>query len=408
MTTTPPEAPVGPPADQGPRVTTEEVRDLARIRRTIGPDRKLAGVAGGLARHLDIDPVIVRVAFVVLTFFGGVGLLLYLALWLLLPEEGSEWGRVALDRRSRGVALVLVGVLALVILFSHGWWGGGVPWALLIIGGLVAVVVTQLPSRRAHRGEDTTAPGAPSYDDAGVPVGAAVQQTGEAPAASSYDWQSHAGPSYAYVEQPRPVNPRKRGPILFWFTLALMAVALGGLGIADLAGMDVAPSAYPATVLAISGAVLLLGAFFGRAGGLILVGLVASVLTAGTTVADRWHPDHVSEVPTTASAVQSDYRLDVGDLVVDLTGVSNPAALDGRVIHASVGVGHLEVRVPPGVTVVTAAHIDGPGGINAFGQNTGGFGAELDNVHQGGKHAPTLTVDAHVHVGAIDLTEESR
>ncbi len=52
-----------------------------------------------------------RVAFVVLTFFGGAGLLLYIACWLLVPEEGSDWGRVALDRRSRTVALVLVGAL---------------------------------------------------------------------------------------------------------------------------------------------------------------------------------------------------------------------------------------------------------------------------------------------------------
>ena len=44
--------------------------------------------AGGLARHLDIDPIIVRVALVVLVFFGGSGLLLYGAMWLLVPEEG--------------------------------------------------------------------------------------------------------------------------------------------------------------------------------------------------------------------------------------------------------------------------------------------------------------------------------
>ena len=92
MTTTPPpptaEAPAGPPpADQGPRVTRDEVRDLGRIRRTVGRDRKLAGVAGGLARHLDVDPVLLRVAFVVLVFFGGSGILLYVAGWLLLPED---------------------------------------------------------------------------------------------------------------------------------------------------------------------------------------------------------------------------------------------------------------------------------------------------------------------------------
>ena len=106
----------------------DEIRDLASIRRTTGDRRRVAGVAGGLARHLDIDPLIVRVAFVVLTFFGGAGLLLYVACWLLVPEEGSDWGRVALDRRSRTVALVLVGGLVVVILVGHTWWGSGYPW----------------------------------------------------------------------------------------------------------------------------------------------------------------------------------------------------------------------------------------------------------------------------------------
>src|SRR5688500_33941 len=129
MTSTPPEASSGPApegpgtgpgvghdagphgADQGgPRATLDEVRNLARIRRSV-TDRKVAGVAGGLARHLDIDPVILRVAFVVLAFFGGAGLILYGALWLLLPEEGHHSAPLGLDDRSRSIALILVGVV---------------------------------------------------------------------------------------------------------------------------------------------------------------------------------------------------------------------------------------------------------------------------------------------------------
>lgn len=51
-------------------------------------DRMLAGVASGVARYLDIDPVIVRIALVVLAFFGGIGIVAYLAGWLLIPGEG--------------------------------------------------------------------------------------------------------------------------------------------------------------------------------------------------------------------------------------------------------------------------------------------------------------------------------
>ena len=53
-------------------------------------DSVVAGVAAGLARYLGVDVMIIRLAFVVLTIFGGVGIALYLAGLLLIPEEGSE------------------------------------------------------------------------------------------------------------------------------------------------------------------------------------------------------------------------------------------------------------------------------------------------------------------------------
>jgi phage shock protein PspC (stress-responsive transcriptional regulator) len=53
-------------------------------------DRMLAGVAAGIARYLGVDVTIVRIVLAVLTVVGGAGLPLYLAGWLLIPEEGSE------------------------------------------------------------------------------------------------------------------------------------------------------------------------------------------------------------------------------------------------------------------------------------------------------------------------------
>ena len=53
-------------------------------------DRMLTGVAGGIGYYFGVDAMIVRVAFVVLTIFGGVGIPLYLAGVLLIPEEGSD------------------------------------------------------------------------------------------------------------------------------------------------------------------------------------------------------------------------------------------------------------------------------------------------------------------------------
>ena len=53
-------------------------------------DRMVAGVAAGLAQYLGADVTIIRIALAVLTFVGGAGIPIYLACWLLIPEEGSD------------------------------------------------------------------------------------------------------------------------------------------------------------------------------------------------------------------------------------------------------------------------------------------------------------------------------
>lgn len=50
----------------------------------------IAGVAGGLGEYLDIDPVLIRIVFVVTAFFGGSGLLAYIIAWIIMPEAPRE------------------------------------------------------------------------------------------------------------------------------------------------------------------------------------------------------------------------------------------------------------------------------------------------------------------------------
>ena len=59
------------------------------IRRS-ATDAKLAGLCGGVAQHWGVDPLLVRVGWVLLALSGGVGLVLYLAGWLLIPVEGKD------------------------------------------------------------------------------------------------------------------------------------------------------------------------------------------------------------------------------------------------------------------------------------------------------------------------------
>lgn len=50
-------------------------------------DRKIAGVCGGLAKYFNIDPVIVRLFWVILFFLGGAGIFVYLIAWIVIPLE---------------------------------------------------------------------------------------------------------------------------------------------------------------------------------------------------------------------------------------------------------------------------------------------------------------------------------
>lgn len=106
-TTSPPTAPVTPPPPAPPAPAR-----LVRSR----DDRVIAGVAGGLGRYLGLDPVLIRLGFVVLVLAGGSGVLAYLVAWLVIPEEapGGEAPPAAHRPDSTTTQLVLGGLLVLV------------------------------------------------------------------------------------------------------------------------------------------------------------------------------------------------------------------------------------------------------------------------------------------------------
>lgn len=68
-------------------------------------DRFLGGVCGGLGRYLGVDPAIIRLIFLLLLFGKGVGIFVYIALWVILPVEGESMSQSADmgDRISEGV-----------------------------------------------------------------------------------------------------------------------------------------------------------------------------------------------------------------------------------------------------------------------------------------------------------------
>jgi len=66
-------------------------------------DKMIAGVCGGLARYFDVDPAIVRLLFVLAVFLGGASPLIYLVLWLVMPEEKAYTVAQALPNHPRPV-----------------------------------------------------------------------------------------------------------------------------------------------------------------------------------------------------------------------------------------------------------------------------------------------------------------
>ena len=133
-----------------------------RLYRSRG-DRMLFGVAGGLARYLNVDSSIVRIVWVLLVFAAGAGILLYVVAAFLIPEEpagyvagsvsssvsGEEPGadRPVSERRDTGGGAILLG---LILVLVGGWLllerflpalEGRVVWpAILIIVGLALVI----------------------------------------------------------------------------------------------------------------------------------------------------------------------------------------------------------------------------------------------------------------------------
>lgn len=111
-------------------------------------DRMIAGVCGGLAAYLNIDPVLVRLAFVVLLLASGIGLAIYFILWIVMPAEsqGQAATMVAGEKmiddpaalKSRdntaataGVLLVLFGAF---FLMNQLGWVSSAFWPVVLIG----------------------------------------------------------------------------------------------------------------------------------------------------------------------------------------------------------------------------------------------------------------------------------
>ena len=106
-------------------------------------DKIIAGVCGGIANQLDVDPVFVRIGFLILLFASGIGFPIYMILWIVMPENGRDDDEfvtdpAALKERKFGAAGT-VGIMLIMLgaYFLFGQWGllgDGLVWIIAIVG----------------------------------------------------------------------------------------------------------------------------------------------------------------------------------------------------------------------------------------------------------------------------------
>jgi phage shock protein PspC (stress-responsive transcriptional regulator) len=333
-------------------------------------DRQVAGVAAGIARRYDIDPVLVRVGFVVAAF-SGIGAALYIAGWILLPAERAD---PAAPRPNRPRAwLVIALAIAAAVTMGSVFGENGPDWILplLAVAGLL-YLLHRSRGDRARQAADAPTVAAPMAA-AGPsllkePTGAAGST--EPPPATPPAWDPLGAAPFAWdlpepsappsAPPPRrlPVTPVTLGLALITGSVTAVIMMFGGMltltNLAVLCGV----------VLAVLGAGLVVGAFLRTGRGLIPFALLLSALTWALVAApvDRWQGDGYGELvaaPTTVAALQTSYERGAGEIDLDLRNLDLSVPPGGNAspvpTRISMGAGDVQVRVPTTADVTVTA-----------------------------------------------------
>jgi phage shock protein PspC (stress-responsive transcriptional regulator) len=305
-------------------------------------DRIIGGVAGGLGRHLGIDPILVRIAFVLLMFAGGAGVLAYLALLAFVPsDDGAPLGGGSNRAMTIGGTIALA--VAAVVIF-------GPPVVVLGPGLLVLAVIGAIAVLAVR----------------------AVGGTGD------------------------PGRTAARAGLLVLGILAGIGAAIAVAIVAALGGGVVI-----AVLTIVTGLVLVATAFLGGARWLIVPALVLALPLALVAAADLdveggtgqrvYRPHDVSELRT-------DYKLGMGELTVDLRNVDLPSGRTDLAID--LGLGQATVRVPDGVCVTSDVNV-GAGSVNLFDRINDGIDVAVADTGMPAPGQPLLHVNADIGAGEL-------
>lgn len=350
----------------------------------------LGGVCAGLGRYFDMDPVIFRITLAVLAATGGIGLIFYGFVWLIVPYEDEDENELRRLLTGRVDGPVLASVLFALVgcgVFLTMLNNGGVLTFAFVLALLLAGAGYWSQRREAPALDDPLAaqavsdappePKAPPvpvmhqswWRDPIVKDGRHVGGTGYLwGPGDSYDRDVSAavniGRGTPWVGRPvagvpRPPMPRRRGPRWIGSWIFLLALLAGGLGSGltwHTHPLGTSLQTGLACALIVLGLGLAVSSFLGRTGaGSVFLAILTAGLLAGAAAIPKdvgTHWERVTWRPATVAGVQPRYELGTGKGVLDLSRL--PLGKGQKVsVAAEVKVGKLQVIVPKGVTVKT-------------------------------------------------------
>jgi phage shock protein PspC (stress-responsive transcriptional regulator)/predicted membrane protein len=356
MSETPPHSPDphDAPTTPGPEAPAPEADAPRRLLRS-RDDRVLGGVCGGLARYFNVDPLIIRIAFVALIFVGGFAVAAYIAALLLVPEDDGT-GHPVPGKPGRVSTVVGAAVIVLgCVILLDGHWGFGWFFGALVPTILVVTVLAIAGQRLlAGRGES------------------------------------------------QPAVARIAGAALVLSAMVVGAlVAAAGSAVATAAGGGVAIAA----VVIVLGVAMVAFSFRDRRARWLAIPALVLAVPCGVVTAAGVDVDHgVGErhyAPATIADLKPKYELGVGELDIDLRRMQWAEATTVR-LKVDVGMGHAEILVPEDTCVQADTHA-GIGYVGILGEESGG--ADVDDQRgtvsrSGGRR---LIVDAEMGIGAVEV-----